>query len=163
MNGVGALLAVHVAAGVVGLLLGPVALAVSATRRTPLAVAYHAAVVVVTVTATALVALSPARLWWLLPVAVATQAAAVGAVVVLRRRRPGWTTWYAHLIGGTYIALVTGLLIGTWGDVVAWALPAVAAQPLIQVAKGRLRAAELRPQPPTRPGHRAGRQDARPV
>ena len=138
------LLLVHVGAGVLGLLIGPAALAVSATRRTPLAVAYHAVVVVVTVTATALVALAPGRLWWLLPVAAATQAAAVGAVVVLRRRRPGWTTWYAHLLGGTYIALVTGLLIGTWGSAAAWVLPAVVAQPLIHVAKGRLRTAETR-------------------
>lgn len=157
------LLLVHVGAGTLGLLIGPAALALSATRRTPLAVAYHAMIVVVTLTATALVALAPARLWWLLPVAAATQGAAVGAVLVLRRRGPGWTTWYAHLLGGTYIALVTGLLIGTWGEVAAWVLPAVAAQPLIHVAKGRLRVAELRPQLPTLDGPPAGRPDARPA
>ena len=133
------LLAIHIGFGVLGLVAGPVALAVGATRRSTAGMAYHACVAVVTLTALLLLALDPGRLWWLLPVAVATQAAAVLAVRVLRRRGPRWSTYYPHLIGGSYVALVTGLLIGTWGDPVAWVLPAVLAQPLIHVAKGRLR------------------------
>ena len=71
--------------------------------------------------------------------AVATPGIALAALAVRRRRQPSWPTWYAHLMGGSYVALLTGLLAVSWGSPLAWILPAVLAQAPIALAKTRLR------------------------
>lgn len=131
------LLVAHVLAGTLGLLLGPAALLAPRTVRASLAGAYQVAVTAVAVTAVGLVAIAP-DLWWLLPVAAATQAGAFVGSRVHRWDWTGWPTWQAHLLGGSYVALVTGLAVASTGLLVFWLLPALVAQLPIAVAKRRL-------------------------
>ncbi len=143
-----AVLFVHVVAGTAGLLLGPLAVVVlrsPATRRLA-AVAYHVAVSVVALSALALAVLDWSRLWWLVPVAAATQAAALSGLWV-KGRVAHWPGWHVHLLGGSYVALVTGLLVVSWGNPLAWILPAVLAQPPIALAKARVRRSATAAQP----------------
>ena len=135
-----ALLVAHIALGVGGLLLGPAALLARGGLRRPVRIAYLLAVTGVSVTSAGLAATAFGRLWWLLPFAVGTHVAAVSGVLAWRRRRPGWPTACAHLLGGTYVALVTGALVVSTGNPVFWILPALLAQWPIAVAKRRLAA-----------------------
>ncbi len=131
-------LTVHVTSGVVALALGPLAL-LAARRRlrsfTRLRDGYHWTVLVVCATATVVSVLAWTRLWWLVPIA----ALAYGLVLAgyLGSRR-GWPLWIrAHGWGGSYIALVTALLVVSARGVspaleaVAWILPAAIGTPLI--------------------------------
>ncbi len=116
------LLAVHVVAGTLGLVLGPLALIARGRRRSPLAGGYHAAVLVVAVTAIALVAFAPAVPWWLIPLAIFAYACLWAGL----HARPGWLSLRLHGFGGSYIALVTALLVVSIDGpaaVVAWTLP----------------------------------------
>jgi hypothetical protein len=135
------LLAVHVAAGASGLLLGPVWLwsRWAGRRADATAVGYHAAVAVVSGTGAALAVASPG-LVWLLPVAVATEALAVTGALARRREWRRWRTLQPHLLGGSYIALVTALLVAETGNPVFWLLPAAVGQLPIALAKRRLHA-----------------------
>ena len=137
------LLTVHVLAGTAGLLLGPVWLLarMRGARAWSTAAAYQAAVTVVSVTGAAL-AIRTAELIWLLPVAVLTQALAIAGALARRRAWPHWRTLQPHLLGGSYIALVTGLLVAQTGNAVFWVLPALVGQVPIALAKRRLHAAE---------------------
>jgi hypothetical protein len=76
-------------------------------------------------------------------VAVATEALAVAGVLARWQDWPGWRTLQPHLLGGSYIALVTGLLVASTGNPVWWVLPALVGQVPIAVAKRRLHAAAL--------------------
>lgn len=139
-----AVLVAHVVLGTAGLLLGPAVLLTSDDGRRRAARAYQLAVTGVTASATVLALTAFERLWWLLPVAAATQAALVLGVRAWRRREAGWPTACAHLLGGSYVALVTGVLIAGTGNPVFWLLPAVVAQWPIAVAKRRLAGAGRR-------------------
>ena len=136
------LLLLHVTAGTAALLLGPVWLVArlaGARARGP-AGAYQAAVAGVAVSG-AVLALSAPGLAWLLPVAVATEALAVAGALARRRGWRHWRTLQPHLLGGSYVALVTGLLVAATGNPVWWVLPALAGQLPIAVAKRRLHGA----------------------
>jgi hypothetical protein len=63
----------------------------------------------------------------------------------LARRRPwaGWRSWQPHLLGGSCIALVTGVLIAETGNPVCWLLPAAVGQVPIALAKRRLHTADV--------------------
>ena len=132
-------LAVHVVAGTAGLLLGPAWLLarLAGVRGRPAAAGYHLAVAVVCTTGAVLAVTAPG-LGWLLPVAVLTQTLAVTGAVARRRRWRSWPTVQPHLLGGSYIALVTALLVAETGNAVFWMLPAVLGQLPIAVAKRRL-------------------------
>lgn len=164
----GLLLALHVAAGVVALVGGPLAYASAVGRdedrvghgfrkeRPPngrrrrlqvradaLIGVYLAAVLVVATTALGLVALDPAGLWWLGPLALLTAglalrgraAGAGGDGAAARRRRGGW--------GGSYIALVTAALVVSFpGFGAFWVLPTLIGVSVIE--RPRIRAARLR-------------------
>ena len=54
------------------------------------------------------------------------------------RPAPHWPTLQPHLLGGSYIALVTGALIASTGNPVWWVLPALVGQVPIAAAKRRL-------------------------
>ena len=140
-----AVLYLHVVLGTAGLLLGPAWLAVR--RRvgaaTGLATGYQVAVAGIALSAAVLAVTDPA-LAWLLPVAAATEALAVSGALARRRGWSGWRSWQPHLLGGSYIALVTGVLIAQTGNPLSWLLPALAGQLPIAVAKRRLHA-----QPPS--------------
>ncbi len=132
-------LTIHVLAGSAGLLLGPAWLWSRLRRRrgTVSAAAYQAAVAIVCATG-AVLAVTSVGLQWLLPVAVLTQALALAGAVARRRAWPHWRSLQPHLLGGSYIALVTGLLVAETGNVVFWFLPALVGQVPIAIAKGRL-------------------------
>ncbi len=136
------LLLLHVTAGTAGLLLGPVWLVArlaGARARGP-AGAYQAAVAGVAASG-AVLAVSAPGLGWLLPVAVATEALAVAGALARRQAWPHWRTLQPHLLGGSYIALGTGLLVASTGNPVWWVLPALVGQAPIAVAKRRLHGA----------------------
>jgi hypothetical protein len=128
----------HIAGGAVALVLGPLALAAArrgSCRQRGLRDAYHWTVLVVCVTATVVSVLAWARLWWLVPVAAASYGLALAGYLGSHRDWPLWIR--AHGWGGSYIALVTALLVvsarGVSGalEAIAWILPAAVGVPLI--------------------------------
>lgn len=132
------ILVTHIMAGVIGLVAGPATFLVRGSARAVGAVVYFAAVTTVALTASVLVVSAFDRFWWLLPVAAATQVAVVGGWWAWRARPSHWPGWCAHLLGGSYVALVTGTLLAVTGQPVFWVLPAVVAQWPIAIAKRRL-------------------------
>ncbi len=129
------LLVTHVAAGVAALAFGP--LAVLGRRRSWPArfdPAYQIGVAALAATALGLVALAPARLWWLIPIAVATEAAALGGWWLVRRGPDRWTPWQVRLLGGSYVSLVTALFVVQWGTAVAWLAPSVTGFVVVETA-----------------------------
>lgn len=139
-----ALLLVHVAAGSAGLVLGPFAFraaAAGAGRPRRSAAAYQVAVAALCASALGLVALRPA-LWFLGPVALGTQAAALAGWAVSRGRLAGGAPRQVRLVGGSYVSLVTALLVVSWaGFPLAWVLPTAIGHPLIERAARRAGAA----------------------
>lgn len=133
------LLVMHVAAGTIGLLLGPLALAAPKGpgwhRR--LGLAYQGAVAGLTVTALGLVALSPGRLWWLGVIAAVTEVAALSGWQVRRRHAPGWLGRHVRLMCGSYLSFVTAALVVNWASPLAWVLPTLIGTPLINTAVRR--------------------------
>jgi len=112
------LLSVHIAVGVLGLLLGPLAMRHDTRRlgsgQGPAGGVSGAcvwAVLAVSLSAVVLVVGYRADLWWLVPVAVFTYALAV----LGRYGAPGGSAAGAHACvhgqGGSYLALVTALVV----------------------------------------------------
>lgn len=151
----GVLLGAHVAVGTLGLGLGPIVI-VAETRRLVggalrpagwLSGAYDAAVLLVCVSAVALVALARPELWWLIPVSAFSFALVLMARYASSHRRRGWLHAYAHGRGGSYIALVTafvvvaltvdGPLIAT-AALVPWLAPTLMGTALIEWWRRRL-------------------------
>ena len=139
----GALLMAHIVAGGVGLLTGPVFVFVRRSRPVT-GPTYQVALAATAVSGGALAVVAWDRLWWLLPVAVLAEASAVAGLWLWRRRRPGWTTAVPHVLGGSYVALLTGAAVAGTGNPLFWIVPAVMAQWPIAVAKTRLAAGGLR-------------------
>ena len=127
-----ALLALHITGGGAGLVLGPVAMALPKRPggHPRVGVAYQAVIAVVCVTAVGLAVLSP-EVWWLGLIALGTEAAALGGWAVRRRRPPGWLSLHVSLMCGSYVSLVTALLVVNSESPLAWVLPTVVATPLI--------------------------------
>lgn len=140
-----AVLALHVLAGTLGLLLGPFAVAMpeSGGWAARLALAYQWAVAVLAGTAIGLAVLRPS-VWWLGVVGVLTEVAALAGWRVRRRRRAGWRGPHLRLIGGSYIALLTALVVVSVGFPLVWLLPTAVGTPLIEraAAKHRSHASE---------------------
>lgn len=129
------LLVPHIVAGIAGLLAGPGAIraAMDDRRATAPTAAYLAAVTVLTVTAAGLVARRPGALWPFLLLAVGTEAA------VLAARRARRVDHHVRLVGGSYISLVTALLVVSWGSIAAWVLPTLIGTLLVERAAGASR------------------------
>jgi hypothetical protein len=125
-------LALHIAAGVTGLVAGLPAMraVVQGLRRRRTMVVYQAAVAVLTVSAVALSAMDWRALWPFAVLAVATEAAVLGAT---RARGAG----RVRLLCGSYVSLVTALLVVSWGSVIAWVLPIVVGTVLVERAAAR--------------------------
>lgn len=129
----GVLLAAHIAAGTAGLVLGPLAMKAPKCRgrHTRVGTGYQVTLAVLTASALGLVALAPARLWWLGVIAVSTEGAALAGWRAARRRFAGWPSWHVGLMCGSYVSLVTALLVVNWDSALAWILPTVIGTPLI--------------------------------
>ena len=147
------LLVPHIAAGVAGLIVGPAAIkaAMDDRRHTASATAYVAAVTVLTITAAGLVARRPGALWPFLLLAAGTEAAVLAAGKARR------TDHHVRLVGGSYISLVTALLVVSWGSIAAWILPTVIGTLLVERAAGATRR-----RPPARTPSRSPTPSSRP-
>jgi hypothetical protein len=144
------LLVVHIAAGTTGLALGPAAIraALRGERATGLAATYEGAVGVLTVTAVALALLDWHALWPFALIALATAAAVVAGHSVADHQFRGSLGWHVRLISGSYVSLVTALLVVSWGSLAAWVLPATIGAILAERAAAKAASGE-----PARPGH----------
>jgi hypothetical protein len=135
-----AFLIVHVAAGSLGLLVGPVAMLVPKRPgwHPRLGKLYQALVGLLALSSIGLAALHPA-VWWLGVVGLATWGAALGGWYVRRRARPGWIPVHIGLMCGSYISFVTAFLVVNLGlgSIVAWVLPTLVGSPLIARATAR--------------------------
>ena len=148
-----AVLVLHIAAGLLGLALGPVAM--TARKRTRLHTrageAYHWVMLGVCLTAAALAVLDWARNWWFLPIAAGSYAFALLGYVAAKRRWAGWLRAHVAGQGGSYIAMVTALLVVNWRTFTGtpgrttlwpWFLPTLVGTPLsvwvtYEIARGR--------------------------
>lgn len=113
-----ALLAAHIFAGTAGVILGPLAMFQDTRRLTSgqggigrASAIYRAAVLLVCLSATGLVVENRPELWWLIPVSGFTYALAALARESAARRFRGWVHGYVHGQGGSYIALLTALIV----------------------------------------------------
>jgi len=148
------LLNVHIAAGAIGLLLGPLAMwrdthEMGAGRRPAggISAAYPWTVLAVSLSAIVLVAWYRNDLWWLAPVAAASYALAVLGRYAAARQFRGWTHAYVHGQGGSYIALVTAFVVVALtvdgpldgsAALVPWVLPTIVGTLLIEWWRRRL-------------------------
>lgn len=134
------LLVVHISSGSLALLAGPVAMLLPKRPgwHPRLGRAYQVLVALLCASAVGLAVLQPA-LWWLGIIAGVTWAAALAGWQVRRLRRPGWLPWHISLMCGSYVSLVTALLVVNLGlgDAFAWVLPTIAGTPLIARAAYR--------------------------
>lgn len=146
-------LAAHVVLGTLGLMLGPVAMSARKRRglHTRVGEAYHWVMAGVCASAAALAILDWGQLWWFLPIALGSYAFGLVGYLAAKRRWRGWLR--AHLAGqgGSYISMVTAVLVVNWESLTgtpgilspwAWLLPTVVGAPIIawvgrQVALGR--------------------------
>jgi hypothetical protein len=131
-------LVLHVASGTAALALGPLALLLARHQgrgAAQLRGTYHWTVLVVCATAAVVSVLAWTRLWWLVPIGVLSYGLALTGYLGSRRDWPLWIR--AHAWGGSYIALVTALLVVSARGVspvleaIAWVLPAAIGVPLI--------------------------------
>ena len=155
------LIVIHIAAGSLGLLVGPAAmLAPKRPGRHPrLGLAYQVLTGTLCLSAFGLVAYRPA-LWWLGLVGAATWAAATAGWWVRRRRFDGWLTWHIGLMCGSYISFVTAFLVVNLGlgSPLAWIAPTLIGTPLIARTTARtLRKPPPRPLPEPAPEALVGR------
>lgn len=138
----GSILALHIAAGAAGLILGPIAMRASKRPglHTRAGEAYHWVVLTVCVTASLLAVLDWKRLWWFLPIAAGSYAFALLGYAAAKRRWQGWLRAHIAGQGGSYIAMTTALLVVNWETLtgtrgiyspVAWALPTVVGSPIL--------------------------------
>lgn len=140
------LLAIHIAAGATGLLLGPLAMRAVKRRgpHTRLGEAYHWVMLTVCLSAAGLAVLAWHRLWWFLPIATFSYANALVGYLAAKRRGRNWLR--AHIGGmcGSYIALVTAFLVVNVGrePLLVWFIPTLIGSPVIvwvihEVDRGR--------------------------
>lgn len=138
----GAILALHIAAGAAGLILGPIAMRARKRRgvHTRAGEAYHWVVLAVCLTASLLAFLDWERLWWFLPIALGSYAFALVGYMAAKRRWQGWLRAHIAGQGGSYIAMMTAVLVVNWETLTgtrgihspwAWALPTVVGSPII--------------------------------
>jgi uncharacterized membrane protein len=128
-------LALHIAAGTTGLILGP--LAMRATKRrgahTNLGETYHWVMLTVSLSAAVLAIIAWHRLWWFLPIAAFSYGNAFVGYVAAKRRRRRWLQVHIGGMSGSYIALITALLVVNVGDALpaVWFIPTIVGSPII--------------------------------
>ena len=128
-------LIIHIAAGITGLVLGPIAMTARKRRgrHTRAGETYHWVMLTVCLSALALALADWDRLWWFVPIAVFSYANALVGYLAVKIRWRGWIK--AHIGGmcGSYIALVTALLVVNLqpAPLWVWFLPTIVGVPLI--------------------------------
>ena len=136
------LLMIHVALGLAAIVLGPVAML---SRKAPglhprVGELYHAAVLGVCLSAAALAVSHWSRSWSFLPVALGSYAFALVGYVAAKRRFRGWLRVHVIGQGGSYIAMITALLVVNWqvlfdqpgrASFWPWLIPTLVGSPLI--------------------------------
>ena len=140
--------AAHVVAGALGLAAGPAAALVRRKARglhTATGWAYQACCFVLCTTSLVFVAVHPS-FWPFALIAVGTQVAAAGAVVVRRRRRPGWLPLHVGLALGSYVSFVTAFCVQTFGGPLAWVVPSALGSVVVTTVASRVARAQQRPQ-----------------
>jgi hypothetical protein len=146
-----AFLAIHIAAGSLGLILGPVAMFAPKRRgrHTRAGGVYHWTMLTVCLSAVALAIVDWSRVWWFVPIAAFSYANALSGYVAVRRKRPGWLPRHIGGMGGSYIALVTALLVVNAGVAAwwAWSLPTIVGTVLIRRTIAARAPATLRARP----------------
>lgn len=147
------ILTLHVASGIAGLVLGPVAM-FSAKRRgrhTRAGTAYHWVFLSLFLTAAALAVMDWERSWWLALVGAGSYAFALVGYLAAKRRRPNWLPRHVAGQGGSYIAMTSATLVVNWENLTGtpgresplpWALPTLIGTPLLvwvihQIEAGR--------------------------
>lgn len=129
------MLGTHIATGVAGLALGPVAMVTVVRRRWRSTVvdAYHWLVLAVCASAVGLVAFDWSGLWWFVPIAAGSYAFALRAHLAIAGRRPGWLRAHLRGQGGSYIALWTAVLVvSVSGAPATWLLPTLVGAPVVE-------------------------------
>src|SRR5437588_5875146 len=122
-------LTIHVACGSAGLVLGPVAM-LSGRRRgshTRLGEAYHWVALILFFAAVALAVLNWDQVWWLAFVGAISYGLALLGYLAAKRRWTGWLRAHVAGQGGSYIAMVTALLVVNTGgrSPLPWIMPTV--------------------------------------
>jgi uncharacterized membrane protein len=141
------LLLAHVLLGFTAIVLGPIAML---SRKAPgfhprAGELYHAAVLGVCLSATALAVLHWGRSWAFLPIALGSYAFALVGYLAVKRRFRGWLRVHVIGQGGSYIAMLTALLVVNWSQALwPWIIPTLAGTPLIAWAARRVTRTEWR-------------------
>jgi hypothetical protein len=150
------LLTAHIGLGTLGIILGPAViwretrlLQSGRPARSRVGAVYQLVVLLICASAVGLVLTVRPDLWLLIPVAAASYALVVLGRVASERPSPAWLHAYVHGIGGSYIALVTALVVvaltvdgpikGGVLEVVPWVAPAAVGTALIELWRRRLR------------------------
>ena len=135
-------LALHIASGTLGLLLGPVAMRAPKRRgrHTDAGTVYFWAMTAVCVSAVVLAVLDWARLWFFLPIAAFSFANALVGYLAVKRRWPGWLRAHIGGMGGSYIALTTALLVVNVGPspLIVWFIPTLVGTPILLLVTNRV-------------------------
>ncbi len=128
------ILTLHIAAGALGIALGPFAIArVAVGRVTWLTSAYHLSVALVCLSAVGLAALDPARLWWFVLIATGSYFFAARAMRDIRSAQAHWQARAVRGFGGAYVALWTAVVVvSVPGQPLAWAIPTVIGIPALE-------------------------------
>ena len=135
-----AILTLHIALGATGLILGTIALWARKRhgQHTTVGEAYHWIMLSVCVTAAVIAILDWQRLWWFVLIATGSYAFALLGYVAAKRRGPGWLRVHITGQGGSYIAMVTAVLVVNWQRLTgepgvtspwAWILPTALGPP----------------------------------
>ena len=137
----GAVLTVHIFTGTTGLVLGPVAMFAPKRRgrHTRTGTVYHWNMLAVCVSAVGLALMNWAEIWWFVPIAVFSYGNALVGYLAARRRQPGWLPVHIGGMGGSYIALITALLVVNTqpAPLYVWFVPTLVGTPLILWALDR--------------------------
>ncbi|WP_132994235.1 hypothetical protein [Gordonia zhaorongruii] len=144
----------HIVVGAAALVVGPFAMRQDVRRFNageratgPISASYRWLVLTVCLSATALVISYRTELWWLIPVSLLTYVLALLARVSADHRFPGWSHGYVHGQGGSYIALVTALVVVALvvdgpmagsAALIPWLVPTVIGTVLIEIWRRRL-------------------------
>lgn len=153
-----AVLWIHIGTGTVALILGPIAMGARKRRGTHTRVgkAYHWFVLAVCLAAAVLVAIDWQRRIVMLPIAMGSYGLALMGYLAARRKRGDWIARHIGGMGGSYIAMVTAVLIANWRSIapligikvpviVLWLLPSIIGTPMIIWASMKAGSGKPRP------------------